>query len=209
MNPPLNSYPESVSSADWNRILPGENESVFTRWMYSRHHEVLGALDAGALIVPPGQTGGHALIYAVWQRDFGLLRELLKHGCDPNQLGFTAASEEPSTALDAIADSYHDGDGKFDEMVLDAMFALVREHGGKYVGEHSEITCEPNPQYNILWPERLPDQVAIIRKLIGTGDRNVAAPYAESLSAHFGRKNKKRTEQIEGILETLKGLGQL
>jgi hypothetical protein len=60
------------------------------------------------------------------------------------------------------------------------------------------------------WPERLPDQVAIIRKLINTGDRNVAAPYdAEALSGLFGRKNKKRTEQIEGILETLKGLGQL
>lgn len=38
----------------------------------------------------------------------------------------------------------------------------------------------------------------------------VAAPYdAETLSGLFGRKNKKRTEQIEGILETLKGLGQL
>jgi hypothetical protein len=31
---------------------------------------------------------------------------------------------------------------------------------------------------------------------------------ADQLSARFGRKNKKRTEQIEGILETLKGLGQ-
>jgi hypothetical protein len=60
------------------------------------------------------------------------------------------------------------------------------------------------------WPERLPDQVAIIRKLISSGDRNVAAPYdAEALSGLFGRKNKKRAEQIEGILETLKGLGQL
>jgi hypothetical protein len=29
------------------------------------------------------------------------------------------------------------------------------------------------------------------------------------LSGLFGRKNKKRSEQIEGILETLKGLGQL
>ena len=67
-----------------------------------------------------------------------------------------------------------------------------------------------NPQSPILWPERLPDQVAIIRKLITTGDRSVAAPYdAEALSALFGRKNKKRSEQIEGILETLKGLGQL
>jgi hypothetical protein len=31
----------------------------------------------------------------------------------------------------------------------------------------------------------------------------------EQLSARFGRKNAQRTEQIEGILETLKGLGQL
>ncbi len=60
------------------------------------------------------------------------------------------------------------------------------------------------------WPDRLPDQVALIRKLIGTHDKSVVAPYdAEALSARFGRKNKKRTEQIEGILETLKGLGQL
>ena len=59
------------------------------------------------------------------------------------------------------------------------------------------------------WPDRLPDQVAIIRKLISNNDNKVVAPHPEALSAHFGRKNKKRTEQIEGILETLKGLGQL
>jgi hypothetical protein len=62
----------------------------------------------------------------------------------------------------------------------------------------------------LAWPERRPDQVAILRKVIGSGDKSVAAPYdAEALSGQFGRKNKKRTEQIEGILETLKGLGQL
>jgi hypothetical protein len=59
------------------------------------------------------------------------------------------------------------------------------------------------------WPERLPDQVAILRKLIASYDKSVVSPDAESLSALFGRKNKKRTDQIEGILETLKGLGQL
>jgi len=59
------------------------------------------------------------------------------------------------------------------------------------------------------WPDRLPDQVAILRKLIGGYDKSVATPDPESLSALFGRKNKKRTDQIEGILETLKGLGQL
>ena len=65
-----------------------------------------------------------------------------------------------------------------------------------------------NPQSSIhpsSWPDRLPDQVAILRKLIGTDPTATA----EQLSVLFGRKNKKRTEQIEGILETLKGLGQL
>jgi hypothetical protein len=67
-----------------------------------------------------------------------------------------------------------------------------------------------NPSSPIAWPDRLPDQVAILRKLIASYDKSVVTPYeAESLSALFGRKNKKRTEQIEGILETLKGLGQL
>ena len=75
------------------------------------------------------------------------------------------------------------------------------------INSHQSST---NPTSSFQWPDRLPDQVAILRKLITTGDRNVAAPYdAESLSALFGRKNKKRTEQIKGILETLKGLGQL
>ena len=67
----------------------------------------------------------------------------------------------------------------------------------------------PNPQSTIPWPDRLPEQVAILRKLISNHDKNVVPPDAETLSAHFDRKNKKRTEQIEGILETLKGLGQL
>jgi len=59
------------------------------------------------------------------------------------------------------------------------------------------------------WPDRLPDQVALLRKFIGAYDKSVVTPKAEALSALFGRKNKKRTVQIEGITETLKGLGQL
>lgn len=73
--------------------------------------------------------------------------------------------------------------------------------------ETSSLETENSELATLAWPERLPEQVGLIRKLIGTGDRNVAAPDAESLSAIFGRKNKKRGEQIEGILETLKGLG--
>jgi len=49
----------------------------------------------------------------------------------------------------------------------------------------------------------------ILRKFIGAYDKSLVTPDAESFSALFGRKNKKRTEQIEGILDTLKGRGQL
>ncbi len=66
-----------------------------------------------------------------------------------------------------------------------------------------------SPSSPLTWPDRLPDQVAILRKLIGAYDKSVATPDPETLSSLFGRKNKKRTDQIEGILETLKGLGRL
>ena len=62
-----------------------------------------------------------------------------------------------------------------------------------------------NPSSPLPWPDRLPEQVALIRKLLITDPTATA----ETLTTLFGRKNKKRTEQIEGILETLKGLGQL
>ncbi len=55
------------------------------------------------------------------------------------------------------------------------------------------------------WPDRLPAQVTLIRQLLTTDP--TATP--EQPSNNFGRKNQKRTEQIEGIIETLKGLGQV
>jgi hypothetical protein len=45
-------------------------------------------------------------------------------------------------------------------------------------------------------------QVAQIRALLPE-----TGPDAAALSARFGRASNKRTEQIEGILETLRGLG--
>ncbi|MCH7228074.1 hypothetical protein [Haloferula sp. A504] len=140
MSTPEPRDPPSVGNAsdiDWNRILPDEGESVFNRWIYLRHHDVHDALDAGALLAPPGQSSGHALIYAVWSRDFGLLRDLLKRGFEVNQLGFTGEGEHPVTALDAVAEDYHCSDGKIDKIVLDAMHALLREHGGLYACELS------------------------------------------------------------------------
>jgi hypothetical protein len=54
------------------------------------------------------------------------------------------------------------------------------------------------------WPAKLPEQVALVKKLIPHHGTDPAA-----LSAVFGKANKKRAEQIEGILETLRGLGLL
>ena len=54
------------------------------------------------------------------------------------------------------------------------------------------------------WPAELPAQVAALRKLLPTVGQN-----PDSLAACFGRKSKKRTDQITGILATLKALGHI
>ncbi len=57
----------------------------------------------------------------------------------------------------------------------------------------------------IAWPAKLPDQVTLIRQLFTIHPTATV----KHLSTRFGRKNQKRTEQIEGIIETLRGLGQV
>ena len=54
------------------------------------------------------------------------------------------------------------------------------------------------------WPARLPEQVALVKTLLAAH-----GPDPTALSAAFGKANKKRADQIEGILETLRGLGLL
>ena len=49
-----------------------------------------------------------------------------------------------------------------------------------------------HPRSPIAWPDKLPEQVAIIRKLIGIDSGKVIAPNGKSRSVQFGRKNKKR-----------------
>jgi hypothetical protein len=66
------------------------------------------------------------------------------------------------------------------------------------------------PQSSIVnqpteWPEKLPDQVQLIRHLL----QQTPTATAAELSDHFARKNQKRTAQIEAIIETLKSLGQV
>jgi hypothetical protein len=57
----------------------------------------------------------------------------------------------------------------------------------------------------LAWPDRLPDQVTLLRQFLATDP----TASAENLSARFGRKSPKRTDQIGGILETLRGLGHV
>jgi hypothetical protein len=64
----------------------------------------------------------------------------------------------------------------------------------------------------LAWPQGLPDQVAAIRRLLPTHGQDPEtgpAELAERLAACFGRKSQKRTDQIAGILATLKALGHL
>ena len=73
----------------------------------------------------------------------------------------------------------------------------------------TEVSSSQSPISNIQspisWPDRLPAQVTLLRQLLATDP--TATP--EQLSNRFGRKNPKRTEQIEGIIETLMELGQV
>lgn len=72
-------------------------------------------------------------------------------------------------------------------------------------GEDDDTTTETAAPTALLdWPAELPAQVAAVRKLLPT-----TGPDPETLSACFGRKNKKRSDQITAILATLRALGHL
>ncbi len=60
------------------------------------------------------------------------------------------------------------------------------------------------PTVILDWPTDLPAQVAAVRKLLPTIGQD-----SETLAACFGRKSKKRTDQITAILATLKALGHI
>ncbi|MCX6864794.1 MAG: hypothetical protein NTV46_01005 [Verrucomicrobia bacterium] len=87
------------------------------------------------------------------------------------------------------------------------------------VTEQLALTDDDDPQSTIrdpqslpVWPAKLPAQVAALRKLlptIGQDPETGPAELAERLADCFGRKNKKRAEQITAILDTLKALGHI
>jgi len=60
------------------------------------------------------------------------------------------------------------------------------------------------PAAQLDWPAELPAQVTTLRRLLPAH-----GPDAETLSACFGRKSQKRSDQITAILATLRALGLL
>ncbi|MDP3851042.1 MAG: hypothetical protein Q8Q59_11100 [Luteolibacter sp.] len=72
------------------------------------------------------------------------------------------------------------------------------------LSDDDDTTPETAAPIILDWPAVLPAQVAALRKLLPTVGQD-----PETLAACFGRKNKKRTDQITGILATLKALGHI
>jgi len=70
--------------------------------------------------------------------------------------------------------------------------------------EDAELETPNSKLETQVWPAELPAQVAAVRKLLPTTGTD-----PEILSASFGRKNKKRSDQITAILATLRALGHL
>jgi hypothetical protein len=62
----------------------------------------------------------------------------------------------------------------------------------------------PKKGAKLTWPKDLPLQVAAIQRLVEN-----LGPDSAALSAAFGRKSKKREQQVAQILQTLESLGQL
>jgi hypothetical protein len=62
----------------------------------------------------------------------------------------------------------------------------------------------PQPSSFLPWPDEAPAQVAAVRKLLPTVGKD-----PEALSACFGRRSKKRTDQIAAIIATLESMGYL
>jgi hypothetical protein len=79
-------------------------------------------------------------------------------------------------------------------------------------GKQSELDVEtsqvsglnPPPSAKQSWPKDLPSQVAALRTLLPE-----TGPAPAALAAHFGKRSKKRVQEIDQILETLRNLGQL
>ena len=70
--------------------------------------------------------------------------------------------------------------------------------------ETPKAAKKEKPAAALFWPATLSAQVTAIQKLLAVHGQD-----PEVLSALFGKKAAKRTQQISEILETLKAIGQL
>ena len=86
-------------------------------------------MQLGAKADVPDCEGATPLSLAVMGNDFLLARMLLKAGANPNTIAYK--TEEPQTALDTAYDDYCVQDTKAEEMNLDAIVELLKQHGGK------------------------------------------------------------------------------
>ena len=61
--------------------------------------------------------------------------------------------------------------------------AIQQHLAGTETTDHSKSNIQ-NPTSLLPWPDRLPEQVAILRKLISGYDKSVVTPDAEARTAH-------------------------
>jgi hypothetical protein len=150
--------------ANFNEVDPEDGETVFSRFVEDHHHPITDFLSMGAKLSVPGHRGFHPLIYAVLGVNYGLLRTLLEHGADPNQI--VNDEVRPFTALDAVADQFHSctyGGDSDAHMVLNAMRNLLKSYGGKSVSElEPRANSHEDPQGARINPsEKFSKSVAI------------------------------------------------
>lgn len=93
--------------ADLNEIDPAEGESIYSSLVEDHHHLLTDLISYGAKPTTGNTKGGNPLIYAVWRYDYGLLKNLLEAGADPNAVGYYSDDDCPMTALDALEAQYH------------------------------------------------------------------------------------------------------
>jgi len=127
-----------AQGADFNEIDPEDGQTVFSSIVEDHHHEIYDFIRMGAKPSVREQTSGHALIYAIWSLNYGLLRGLLQNGADPNQIAFTDPGDDPGTALDTVNDDLHCDQDPHAQAVLNAMGELLKEQGGRYACELKE-----------------------------------------------------------------------
>jgi len=94
-------------------------------------------------------------------------------------------------------------DANFDSPSVSSVSSVV--NSSPTAPARSLLKTENSNLKTPVWPTRLPEQVTLVRQLLTANPTATA----ETLSAQFGRKSPQRTSQIEGILETLRDLGQI